>query len=135
MSSGSDREVGIGKVYATAMLNLARSSGQAESLRDELANVASLLDGQPAFEAFLSSPTVESETRKRTIEKVFRGRVSDIFVDSMQVLNGKERLGVIRSIAEAYQLLHEEMSGRIEVNLRPATPLSNALRSRLRTQW
>jgi F-type H+-transporting ATPase subunit delta len=134
MSSGSDREVGIARVYATAMLHLAKSSGQEDGLRDELVSVSALLAGQPAFEAFLSNPTVDSEARQRTIEKLFRGKFSDVLVDSMQVLNRNERLGSIRGIAEAYRLLHEELKGRVEVHVRTSAPLNEVLRARLRTK-
>ena len=134
MSSGHDREVGIAGVYATAMLNLAKSSGQEDGLREELARVSALLAGEQEFEAFLSDPTVDSEARQQMIEKLFRGRYSDVLVDSLQVLNRKERLGSIRAIAEAYRLLHQEMKGRVEVHVRTAAPLNEALRAKLRTK-
>lgn len=134
MSSGNDREAGIARVYATALLNLSKAPGQADGLRRELADLAALLDGQPQFGAFLSNPTVGVETRQRMIEKVFRGRFSDLLVDGLQVLNGKDRLGLIRSIAESYRLLHEEMTNRIEVHVRTAVPLHEAMRSKLRSR-
>ncbi|MEK7731851.1 MAG: ATP synthase F1 subunit delta [Planctomycetota bacterium] len=134
MSSGNERETGIARIYATAMLNLSKPSGHADGLRQELADVAGLLDGQPEFEAFLSNPTVGAEVRQRMIEKVFRGRFSDVLVDSLQVLNRKDRLGLIRSIADAYRLLHDELMKRIEVHVRTAVPLNEALRAQLRVK-
>ena len=116
------------------MLNLAKSSGQEDGLREELAGVSALLAREQEFEAFLSNPTVDSEARQRMIEKLLRGRYSDVLVDSLQVLNRKERLGSIRSIAEAYRLLHQEMKGRVEVHVRTAAPLNEALRAKLRTK-
>lgn len=132
MSSGNDRETGIARIYATAMLNLSKASGQADGIRQELADVAGLLDDQHDFEAFLSNPTVGAEARQRMIEKVFRGRFSDMLVDSLQVLNRNDRLGLIRSIAGAYRLLHDELMKRIEVHVRTAVPLNEALRAKLR---
>jgi len=134
MSSGNEREAGIAKIYATAMLNLSKPSGQAESLGQELARVAGLLVGQPDFETLLSNPTIGTEVRQRMIEKVFRGRFSDILVDSLQVLNRKDRLGLIRSITDAYRQLHDELMKRIEVHVRTAVPLSESLRVKLRTK-
>ena len=134
MSKGNEREAGIARIYATAMLNLSKSSGQADGLRQELADVAGLLVGQPEFEVFLSNPTVGAEARQRMIEKVFRGRFGDVLVDSLQVLNRKDRLGLIRSIADAYRLLHDELMKRIEVHVRTAVPLSDAMRAKLRTK-
>jgi len=116
------------------MLNLSKPSGQADGMRQELADVAGLLDGQPEFEAFLSNPTIGSEVRQRMIEKVFRGRFSDVLVDSLQVLNRKDRLGLIRSIVNAYRLLHDELMKRIEVHVRTAVPLNEVLRAKLRAK-
>lgn len=116
------------------MLNLSRPSRQADQLRQELADVAGLLDGRPEFEAFLSNPTVGTGARQRMIENVFRGRVSDVLVDSLQVLNRKDRLGLVRGIADAYRLLHDEMMKRIEVKVCSAVPLNEALRAKLRAK-
>ena len=133
MAAFNDDQLALGAVYSTAMLKLARARGEADSLEAELLDLAAYLEGQKDFEAFLSSLMVGEDVRQRTVEKLFRGKYSDLLVDSLQVLNRKGRLGMVRVVAEAYRLALEETRGRMEVEVRTAAPLTDALRERLRT--
>ncbi|MCH9035669.1 MAG: F0F1 ATP synthase subunit delta, partial [Planctomycetes bacterium] len=109
MARATDKELALAKVYSKAMLDLAESQGQAEELLDELHALADLLDENDQLDAFLSSPTVDVTARAQTLEKAFRGKASDLLVDSLQVLNRKERLGLLRAVCETYRLAHAEL--------------------------
>jgi F-type H+-transporting ATPase subunit delta len=74
---------------------------------------------------------VDAKARQKTLEKIFRGKRSDLFVDAMQVLNRKGRLGLIEAVAEVYYLELEELRGRVEVHVRTAAPLTRRLREKL----
>jgi len=114
------------------MLRLARSTGQADALGEELKGFAGLVAGNTEFGAVLDSPTVNASTRQRMIEKLFRGKFGDVLVDSLQVLNRNERLFLSEAVAEEYHQLLEEANGRVEVQVRSASPLTDPLRVRLR---
>ena len=131
MPTSSDKEMALARVYAKAMIELAKAQDATDDLLDELREFAAFLDANADFDAFLSSPTVDAEARRAAIEKLFRGRASELFVDSLQVLNTKGRLAIVRSVVEAYRLEHEELHGRVDVYVRTATPLSDELRMRL----
>lgn len=131
MPTTSDKEMALARVYAKAMIEVAQARDATDDLLDELREFAAFLDANADFDAFLASPTVDAEARRAAIEKLFRGRASELFVDSLQVLNQKGRLAIARSVVEAYRLEHEELHGRIDVYVRTATPLSDELRTRL----
>ncbi len=131
MTTANDKEVSLARIYSGAMLELAQRIGEAETLLRELGELCTYLDENPDLERFFSSPTVESTSRGEAIERWFRGRTSDLLVDSLQILNRKERLGLLRTIAEAYRLDHEELCGQIDVHVRSAVPLPDAMRDRL----
>lgn len=128
----NDRELSIGHVYSRAMLDLAEQQGQADSLLEELQGLVEYLDGNPELDRFLSSPLVEDEDRARVLEKAFRGRASDLLLDSLQVINRKGRLSLLRGIVEGYRSGHRELRGMIEARVRTAVPLGEALRARVR---
>jgi len=128
----NDRELSIGHVYSRAMLDLAEQQGQADSLLEELQGLVEYLDGNPELDRFLSSPLVEDEDRARVLEKAFRGRASDLLLDSLQVINRKGRLSLLRGIVEGYRSGHRELRGMIEARVRTAVQLSDALRARVR---
>jgi F-type H+-transporting ATPase subunit delta len=132
MASVSDRELSIARVYSKAMLDLAEERGEADALLDELQELVRYLDRNSELEQFLGSPLVDDDDRARVLEKVFRGRASDLLVDSLQVVNRKGRLGLLRAIAEGYRLEHRNLRGIADAVVRTAVPLSDALRARVR---
>ncbi len=132
MPGTSDQESAVARVYATAMLDLAQSRDQVDLLLSELLDFAAWVEKEADFETFLSTPMVDVETRRKTLEKLFRGKYSDLFVDSLQVLNRKDRLGLVRTVAEAYRLAHEALHGRVEVHVTTAAPLTDELRAKLK---
>lgn len=132
MSTGGVKEVVLAKVYAAAILKLGQEGKQPGLVEEELRNLADILDNDATFTAFLDSPTVDNHARQLTIEKLFRGKYSDLVVDALQVLNRNERLGLVREVATAYHELLEEATGRVEVFVRTASGLTDELRTRLR---
>lgn len=131
MASVDDRTLGLGRRYAGAILDLAEEQGQAAELLEELTGLAAHLESSPELTQFFSTPLVEEEARERTIEKIFRGRASDLLVDVLQVINRKGRLGALAAIAEAYRQAYRDRRGLVDVHVRTAVPLTEGLRARL----
>ncbi len=132
MPNVSNQELALARVYATAMLQLAESMGETDALLEELRDFAGRVEKDADLRGFLSSPVVDAKTRQKTLEKLLRGRRSDLFVDAMQVLNRKGRLNLIEAVSELYYLELEELRGRLEVHVRTAAPLTRQLREKLR---
>lgn len=131
MANVDDRALDVGRLYAEAMLDLADEQGQGDALLEELAELVAYLDRHPELERFLASPLVDEEGRARVIEELFRGKVSDLLADALQVINRKGRLGLVRAVAEAYRRAHRDRRGFVDVYVRTAVPLTETLRSRL----
>lgn len=132
MSGFDDRHTAVAKVYAIAILELAERKGEEDSLLEELQELASYLDENPDFDAFLSSPMIEDSARERVIEKVFRSHASDLLVDALQIINRKGRLELLRAIVETYRLADQERRGIVDVSLTTAVPLSDGMRARIK---
>ncbi|HEV8578267.1 MAG TPA: ATP synthase F1 subunit delta [Thermoanaerobaculia bacterium] len=131
MAKVDNRDFAVGRLYAEAMLDLAEERGESDALLEELQDLVGSLDQSPKLEHFLASPMVDEEGRARVIEELFRGRASDLLVDSLQVINRKGRLAQLRAIAEAYRRAHRDLRGLVDVHVRTAVPLSAGLRGRL----
>jgi F-type H+-transporting ATPase subunit delta len=131
MATVDDRDLAHGRVYADAMFDLAEAGGQGDALLEELQQVVALADAEPNLGLFFGSPFVDEEARARVIETLFRGKASDLLVDSLQVINRNGRLGLLRAIVEAYRLEHRARRGLVDVVVRTAVPLSDRLRARL----
>lgn len=131
MANVDDRDLANGRVYAEAMFDLAESSGQGDALLEELQQVVALADANPNLGHFFGSPFVDEDARARVLETMFRGKASDLLVDSLQVINRNGRLGLLRAVVEAYRLAHRASRGLVDVVVRTAVPLTDSLRSRL----
>jgi F-type H+-transporting ATPase subunit delta len=131
MATVDDRDLAVGRIYGQAMLALAAERGEADALLDELGELVKFLDTSPELETFLGSPLIEEDERAPALERIFRGRASDLLVDSLQVINRKGRLDLLRAIAETYRLAYREMRGLVDVTVRTAVPLSESQRAHL----
>jgi F-type H+-transporting ATPase subunit delta len=132
MASVEDHQGGVPQVYAEALLAVAEEQGVADEVLAELDGLADLVAKDRELETFLASPLIESEVRTRTLEKLLRGRASDLLVDALQVINRKSRLALLPEIAAAYRQEHRKLRGRVQVFVTSAVPLDDAMRASLR---
>src|SRR5262245_7628843 len=122
----------IARVYAEALLNAAERHGQADAVLGELETlVRDLFSADRQFEAFLSSGAIGRKDKARVIESVFAGRASELFVNSLLVINDHERLDLLRPILDAYRALRDERAGRTRVQVQTAVPLAEDQPERL----
>ena len=131
MSGGFDeRELAVARVYAGVVLDLADGAGAGDSVLDELEGLKELLDRDANFERALASPLVDAEARRGMLEKTLRGQASDLLVNSLQVMNNKGRLGLLRALIEGYRREYEEKNGITEVDVTSAEALTAEQRAR-----
>ena len=131
MASVDERNREIGRLYAEAILHVAEEKGQTEELLEELNGLVEYLDANPELDRFLASPMIEAEPRAQVIEQAFRGQASDLLLDSLLVVNRKGRLSALRAIAAAYRAALRDLRGWVDIHVRTAVPLTDALRERL----
>lgn len=131
MASIDERSLGLGRLYAKSLIPLADEQGKADELLEELAELARYLEGHPEVGGLFGSPLFKKDARAESIERIFRGRASDLLVDALQVINRNGRLGAVRAIAEAYRRELRDRRGQVDAAVRTAVPLSEDLRARL----
>ncbi len=131
MPKADEKHIAVARVYSRAMHDLAVAKGEADVLAEELQELARFVEGDERLAALFASPLIDPDDRAQTLERLFRGKASDLLVDSLQVINRKGRLGLLGAIAEAYHLRHQEHLGRVDVHVATAVPLGAALRERL----
>lgn len=124
-------DLGVPRVYARAMLDLAAAGGSEEELLGEMEGLARLVAEDAELATFLASPLVEEQARAATIEKIFRGHASDLLTDSLEVINRKGRLALLPAIADAYRAELRRMRGRVDARVTTAVPLTAAQKKSL----
>ncbi len=117
----------VDKVYAKSLFELAEAEGdrdRLESLASELDEFVELTRAEAQLSEFMSSRILATKDRAGSLATMFEGRISDLLLRFLQVLNRKERLNRLLSIVAAYQEMVQEKFGRIEVNVYTREPIS-----------
>jgi F-type H+-transporting ATPase subunit delta len=123
----------LARVYAEALLDVAQERGQAEEIvRDLQVFVTEVYAESAELEETLSSPVVKRVAKVPILEKLFKGRVNDLFFNFLIVLNAKDRLGLIRHVLAAYREVLDQRAKRIRVTVRSVVPLSDEQVERLK---
>lgn len=110
----------VDKVYARSLFELAEADGgreRLESLAAELDEFVELTRAEAQLSEFLSSRILGTDERAGSLKVMFDGRISDLLLRFLQVLNRKERLSRLLSIVAAFEEMVQEKFGRIEVNV------------------
>src|SRR5215510_1293690 len=96
------KQSGAAVQYARALLDLANEKKQAEPIGQELAELGKIIEANKSLGSFLSDPGISAGDRADLLDKVFKGRVSALVLNTMGVLNSKGRLGLLHAVTEAY---------------------------------
>ncbi len=116
----------IAKVYAKSLYELANDAGGRDKiveLAEELEQICELARGNRSFSEFLASPIINTKARGEAIRRIFHGRITDLALRFLLVLNNKVRLRRLESISAAFDQLVHEALGRIEVDIYTPGPL------------
>jgi F-type H+-transporting ATPase subunit delta len=132
MAAREEHNREVAKIYAASLLALATEAGSADDVLGELEELARYAREHAAFQEFLASPLVETAARAAVLEKVLRGRASDLVVDGVEVLNRRGRAGLLPEVAAAYRDWLRLERGEVDATVVSAVPLSPVLREQLR---
>jgi len=129
----------IADVYAQGILAAADAEGQAQTVLEEFDSlVEDLLDRLPEWEAVLCSPRISPEEKIGVLQRVFQGRCSVVFLESLKTLARRGRLDCLRPIRQRLHVHWERRKHQVRVLIRSAAALSpselDQIRQVLRTK-
>jgi len=117
----------LAEIYARSLFELAEAKGGhagVEACGGEIEDILELARTSPAFSEFLASRVLPVAQRSESLERIFKGKVSDLTLRFLQILNEKSRLSHLPAIAAAYDALMQRKFGRVEVDVYTASPVS-----------
>src|SRR5581483_6272065 len=128
--------VRVARVYAEALLHAAERAGKVDVVGDQLAALAGdplrRQDGQTDPVTLLSSTAIPRARRDEITRKALAGRVDDLVLNFVLVLNDHNRLDILRAAAAVYKELMDERARRVRVRVRSAVPLTDGEREQVR---
>lgn len=131
MSSGpttkrypSVEELRLARVYAEAVWAVASKQNAAHELLEEFESlIKDVIDPQPELEIFLTLASISQERRGELLEKVFKGRASELLYSFLRTLNQHDRLGLLQAVGICLRQILDESEGRVPVLVRTAVSL------------
>jgi len=129
MAKVKEEVMAIADLYAEALLASAPDEEQQRELAVELDALVGYMDRDRAFADFLEAATLDVEARRASLERLFRGRMHELLLNLLQVLNRRRRTGLVRMVRRCVELRLEEQREQLEVSVQSAIPLWHELRS------
>jgi F-type H+-transporting ATPase subunit delta len=125
MAESLDKQLEIADIYAAALFELARAANAVEAVRREVEELARLEQTDPGFAAFLGFNAIDVGDRRSSLERMFRGKLSDVVVDTLQVMNGHGRVHLLEALARSFAVRQERAAGQVEVTVTSAVELTS----------
>jgi len=121
----------VARVYAEALFDAADKAGKIDAMWDTfvalvgrpLRRTESATD--PMVALVVNVPRAQ---REAIVRKALTGRVDDLFLNFLLVLNHHDRLAIVRAVASVYRELMDERARRVRVQVTSAVPLTDGER-------
>lgn len=122
----------IARPYVEALLGAAPSLEDAVRTRDELAELAAMMDSTPALARMTVNPAIPLEVKEKTLATLAeKAGFSPLTRRLVQALVTRYRLGRLSEILEGLDELLNERRGIAVARVRSAAPLTDDERERL----
>ena len=129
MASDLDVSFAAADIYAQALLELANEGEVAEDLFEEFLSLVEFIDSEEEFRGFMASFAVDDDDRREVLQRVFSGRISELLLNLMLVLNDHNRAGIGKLVFERFKKLYDEQLNREDVEVKSAVPLTDEERA------
>lgn len=127
----------IANVYAKSLFAEAMASGgrdRVETILGQFEDLLELTRTDKTFNEFLASRVVPAAARGQVLDRALRGRIDELLLRFILVLNDKSRLGHIVPVAAAYDAVVQEQFGRVEVDVITPAPLDQGTLGNVRSR-
>ena len=114
----------IASVYAASLLEVCDKQGGtalAESCSAELSALAEMIRADKRFAEFLKTPIIGAAARRASIDRIVKGKVSDLVHRFVMVIAAHGRAGRLADIADAFDGMLQARLGRVEVDMYTVT--------------
>jgi ATP synthase F1 delta subunit len=124
----------IADVYAEGLLKAADEQNAAEEVAEQFRDLIAYMDKDADFKRFLTAESVDDDPRRVSLEKLFRGRMHDLLLNMLQVMNNRNRLSIVRQVYRCVELRMEARHQQVEVTVETAKPLGDDMKNLLQTR-
>jgi F-type H+-transporting ATPase subunit delta len=118
------RETTVARNYAEALLTLARRGEDLPGWGKLIGDVANAMRSDITLWRFLESPKVSEAQKSAVLSEALTDRVPRLFLRFLQAMIHKRRQMLIPAVSDEYNLLIDEVEGRVHANVTMAKEAS-----------
>jgi len=121
--------------YAEALFAIAKQNNTLEQLENELRIIDQVLEDNLEFKKLLNHPHIDKQAKKGLLLGVFKGHISEVTENFVQLLIDKKRQNVFTYIVKEFTLLANEARGIVDAVVVSAKVLSDKQLEQIRTTF
>jgi F-type H+-transporting ATPase subunit delta len=122
----------VGKRYASALFQLAVEADSVESIGKDIADFAASIKQSRQLQTVFENPVYGAETRRRIIADLAQSAaMSPLVRNLLLLLSDRRRMRFVDEIADCFQMLAEERSGKVRAEVTVAAELPESYFSEL----
>lgn len=114
----------VAKRYAQALFEVASEKQQIDLVEQELDQVKQLFNDNPAFLQFLQHPQISGGAKKKEVNTIFQGKLSEVTINFLNLLIDKKREEIFPSIPQYFTEKANEARGLVDAVVISVKPLS-----------
>lgn len=104
-------KLGIEKIYASALIDVAIERGIIELVTEEVNSLGKIFDDNPELLTLLMQARISKSEKLQLIENIFEERLSKEVLNFLYVLTDNNRFYCIKSIINSYMKILDERKG------------------------
>ncbi|MFH1011678.1 MAG: ATP synthase F1 subunit delta [bacterium] len=117
--------------YGRSLFEAAQELNAVEPVRADLQLLADVQVQMPEFSDILSSPVRGLAEKRKLVEQVFGGRLSDITLRFLLLLLEKRRMGILSEVIRSFDRLWREQQGEVTVTVTTALEPDSELQEKI----
>ncbi|MCX2745930.1 ATP synthase F1 subunit delta [Mangrovivirga sp. M17] len=120
-------EIRVASIYAKSLLELAKDKGQLEEVKKDMDMLGDLCKKNHEFSLFLKNPIITENKKEKVMDKIFKGKVSDLTLRFFELLSRKDREEYLIIIPEQFNNLYNQLKGIVEVSVVSAVDIDESM--------
>ncbi|MFI5252368.1 MAG: ATP synthase F1 subunit delta [Bacteroidota bacterium] len=117
--------------YAAAIIGVAIELKQLDVVSSDFNLMKNVIQSSKEFSLFLKSPIIDKEKKKKVLEDVFKGKMTDVTMKFIILITQKGRETILPEIIRQFDILRDKQLGIISVTLRSVTKINPDQRTKL----
>jgi len=120
---GMSRSTTTARVYASALMEIAKETDSLSQVYDDLKELWKLYDGDREFRAFFTSPRIDPDEKNRIVKKALGDKIGKPVMGLLHVMVEKGREPLLDNVAREFAHYKDLAEGKVHLHVRSARKL------------